>query len=90
MEGLESYVPGWVSDHSPLDPLCVVAACVSDFLLCCRRMGAWELSGTCSLQGPIDGVGVWSSLSAGLPAGCLEKVKQVGNGPRVLPLVPRT
>lgn len=41
---------------------------------------------TCSLQGVIDGVGCWSSLpTENLPASWLEKLRQVGQGPRFCP-----
>lgn len=49
-----------------------------------RRIWGWR--GTCSLQGPVDGIESWTSLLAGnLSVGCLVKLKQVGKELRVLP-----
>ena len=62
MEGLESGVFSWVGGHSPLSPLCVVVGCFRVLLR------VWELSGTCSLQDLIDGVGVLEQPSCKKPA----------------------
>ena len=59
------------------------------FQSCSEVMGdrkVWGQSETCNLQGLIDGMGVRGSLPAGsLPAGWLEKLRQVG---RVLGVFP--
>lgn len=73
-------VPLQVGGGSPLAPLCVFAACLSEFSEVVGDGMVWRHSGTCSLQGPIDRVEVLEQPTCSKLACCLTREAETGGG----------